>query len=139
MQVRDLKTSQVVTAHPDASIREVARLMSEIDTGAIPIVAEQLLGMVTDRDIVLRAVAEGIDADRPISEIMTAGVESCLETDDVQEAAERMSDLQMRRLLVVDESGGIKGILSLGDIALLNEELAGVALEEISDDGESKA
>ncbi|EPE96181.1 CBS domain-containing protein [Rhizobium grahamii] len=134
MQVRDVMTRQVITASAETSIREVARMMSEIDSGIIPVIDGDELGMVTDRDIVIRAVAEGMDTEGPITSIMTTGIESCLESDELREAATRMSDLQMRRLLVFDEDGAIAGILSLGDIALLNEELAGVALEEISDD-----
>jgi len=65
---------------------------------------------------------------------MTTGIESCLEDDDLREATDRMSELQMRRLVVFDASGTISGILSLADIAVHYEELAGVALEEISDD-----
>lgn len=134
MQVKDVTTKQVVTATAEASIRDVARLMSEIDSGVIPVVDGQVLGILTDRDIVVRAVAENIDTARPVSDIMTSGIESCLETTELREAADRMSELQMRRLLVFDDAGSIRGILSLGDIARLNEELAGVTLEEISDD-----
>ncbi|MGV2103941.1 CBS domain-containing protein [Rhizobium sp. 21-4511-3d] len=133
MFVRDVMTRQVVTASPDASIRSVARLMSEIDSGIIPIINSEILGVVTDRDIVVRAVAEGLDLEQPVSEIMTAGVESCLETDDLREASDRMSELQMRRLLVFDDAGRVTGILSLGDIAELDEELAGVTLQEVSE------
>lgn len=138
MFVRDVMTKHVVIAAPDASIRQVAQMMSQIDSGAIPIVNREVLGIVTDRDIVLRAVAEGLDLDGPVSEIMTSGIESCLEDDDLREASRRMSELQMRRLLVFDHAGNVSGILSLGDIAVLNEELAGVTLEEISDDEEAK-
>lgn len=134
MQVKDVMTKQVISVAPDASIRDVARLMSEIDAGIIPVIDGDAFGIVTDRDIVVRAVAESIDVARPISEIMTSGVESCLGSDELREAARRMSELQMRRLLVFDDTGSISGILSLGDIARLNEELAGVTLEEISDD-----
>jgi CBS domain-containing protein len=134
MQVQHVMTRQVVTAEPSASIRDVAVLMSEIDTGVIPVVDGDALGMVTDRDIVVRAVAEGVDTSTAISDIMTVGIESCLASDDLREAVARMSELQMRRLVVFDDAGIICGILSLGDIALLNDELAGVALEEISED-----
>ena len=89
---------------------------------------------MTDRDIVIRAVAEGISCDQPVSSIMTSGIEGCLEEDDLLEAAARMSELQMRRLVVFDAAGTVSGILSLGDIAVRQEEMAGVALEEISDD-----
>jgi len=138
MFVRDVMTRQVMTAAPDASIRQVARVMSQIDSGAVPIVNDKVLGIVTDRDIVVRAVAEGLDLDGPVSEIMTSGVESCLEDDDLREASRGMSELQMRRLLVFDRAGNVCGILSLGDMAVLDEELAGVALEEISDDEEPR-
>ncbi|MDM9627709.1 CBS domain-containing protein [Rhizobium sp. S152] len=138
MFVRDVMTKDVVIAAPDASIRQVAQMMSRIDSGAIPIINSEILGIVTDRDIVLRAVAEGLDLDGPVSEIMTSGIESCLEDDDLREASRRMSELQMRRLLVFDHDGNVSGILSLGDMAVLNEELAGVTLEEISDDEEVK-
>lgn len=134
MKVKDVMSSQVVAADPDATISEVARLMSEVDTGIIPIIDGNGIGVVTDRDIVIRAVAEGISTDEPISAIMTTGIESCLEDDDLREATDRMSELQMRRLVVFDASGTISGILSLADIAVHYEELAGVALEEISDD-----
>jgi len=123
-----------MTAAPDASIRQVARVMSQIDSGAVPIVNDKVLGILTDRDIVVRAVAEGLDLDGPVSEIMTSGVESCLEDDELREASRGMSELQMRRLLVFDRAGNVCGILSLGDMAVLDEELAGVTLEEISDD-----
>jgi len=138
MLVRDVMTHHVVIAAPDASIRQVAQMMSEIDSGVIPIVNDELLGIVTDRDIVVRAVAEFRDLESPVSGIMTQGVESCLEDDDLREASRRMADLQMRRLVVFDRDGNVTGILSLGDIAVLNEELAGVTLEEISDDGERR-
>lgn len=138
MLVRDVMTHHVVIAAPDASIRQVAQMMSEIDSGVIPIVDDELLGLVTDRDIVVRAVAELLDLESPVSDIMTEGVESCLEDDDLREASRRMADLQMRRLVVFDRDGNVTGILSLGDIAVLNEELAGVTLEEISDDGERR-
>jgi len=138
MFVRDVMTRQVMTAAPDASIRQVARVMSQIDSGAVPIVNDKVLGIVTDRDIVVRAVAEGLDLDGPVSEIMTSGVESCLEDDDLREASRGMSELQMRRLLVFDRAGNVCGILSLGDMAVLDEELAGVTLEEISDDEEPR-
>jgi CBS domain-containing protein len=131
-------THHVVIAAPDASILQVAQMMSEIDSGVIPIVNDELLGIVTDRDIVVRAVAELLDLESPVSDIMTEGVESCLEDDDLREASRRMADLQMRRLVVFDRDGNVTGILSLGDIAVLNEELAGVTLEEISDDGERR-
>lgn len=134
MKVREVMTTKIVTADPGATIRRVAQLMSEVDTGIIPIIDGDAIGVVTDRDIVIRAVAEGISCDQPVSSIMTSGIEGCLAEDDLLEAAARMSELQMRRLVVFDAAGTVSGILSLGDIAVRQEEMAGVALEEISDD-----
>ena len=134
MKVREAMTTKIVTVDPGAQIRRVAQLMSEVDTGIIPIIDGDAIGVVTDRDIVIRAVAEGISCDQPVSSIMTSGIEGCLEEDDLLEAAARMSELQMRRLVVFDAAGAVSGILSLGDIAVRQEEIAGVALEEISDD-----
>ncbi len=109
-------------------------MMSEIDSGAIPVIDEgDVVGIITDRDIVIRVVAEGKVSSTPVSEVMTAGVESCLEEDDLAEAARRMAELQMRRLVVFDKNGNLAGIISLGDIALEEQgDLASEALEEIS-------
>lgn len=91
--------------------------------------------MITDRDIVIRVIAERKDGFTPVSEVMTQGVESCLEDDDITEAARRMAELQMRRLVVFNSEGRLSGIISLGDIAIEHQgNLATEALEEISQD-----
>jgi CBS domain-containing protein len=134
MKVKDFMTTQVVSAASDDTVEDVARLMSEIDSGAIPVLDDDVVvGLITDRDIVIRVVAEGREGSLPVSEVMTRGVESCLEDDDVGEAARRMAELQMRRLVVFDSKGQLSGIISLGDIAIEHQgALASTALEDIS-------
>jgi CBS domain-containing protein len=136
MKVREFMTAQVVAAKPTDTVEDVARMMSEIDSGAIPVIEDDLVtGMITDRDIVIRVIAERKDGFTPVSEVMTQGVESCLEDDDIAEAARRMAELQMRRLVVFNSEGQLSGIISLGDIAIEHQgNLATEALEEISQD-----
>ena len=136
MRVREFMTAQVVAAKPTDTVEDVARMMSEIDSGAIPVIEDDLvIGMITDRDIVIRVIAERKDGFTPVSEVMTQGVESCLEDDDIAEAARRMAELQMRRLVVFNSEGEHSGIISLGDIAIEHQgNLATDALEEISQD-----
>jgi CBS domain-containing protein len=139
--VRDVMTAQVVTGRPDDSVQEIARIMSEIDTGAVPICrGTEVVGLVTDRDIVLRVVAEGRDLDTPISEVMTEGVKTCGEDEPIEDAARRMAELQMRRLIVLTGDGRLAGILSLGDVAVEHRSKeVGRVLEEISDPGDQPA
>ena len=136
MKVGEFMTAQVVSAKPDDTVEEVARMMSEIDSGAIPVIEDDVVvGIITDRDIVIRVIAERKDGFTPVSDVMTQGVESCLEDDDIAEAARRMAELQMRRLIVFNDQGELSGIISLGDIAIEHQgNLATEALEEISQD-----
>lgn len=119
MKVRDVMTRQVVTAAPNDSVQAIARLMADIDTGAIPIEVPgvgNLVGVITDRDIVLRVVAEGLASTTAVSEIMTVGIENCQEDDDIDDVARRMTELSMRRLVVYDVNRELSGIVTLHDI-----------------------
>jgi len=135
MKVHEVMTAQVVTAKPDATIQSVAKTMAEIDSGAIPIVdGGKVVGLVTDRDIVLRVVAQGGDLKAPISSVMTDEVLSCQEEDNVADAVGKMAARQVRRLVVYNEAGKLAGILSLGDVAQdFGAKQVGHALEEISE------
>lgn len=135
MHVRDVMTAQVATATPRTTIAEAARTMASVETGAVPVTEDgKVIGLVTDRDIVIRAVAEARSFDTPLSEVMTEGVETCREDDNVADAAAKMGAKQIRRLVVLNESGGLAGILSLGDIALdYGSKQVGKTLEEISE------
>jgi CBS domain-containing protein len=136
MKVSDAMTPQVVTARPADSVRKVAGIMAQIDTGAVPVVEDgQILGLVTDRDIVLRVVAQGGDLGAPISGVMSDEVQSCSEDDNLADAAAQMANHQIRRLLVTGDKGRLVGILSLGDIAHdYGAKVVGKTLEDISAD-----
>jgi CBS domain-containing protein len=129
-------TAQVISAKPNDTVEDVARMMSEIDSGAIPVVDDDVVvGMITDRENVIRVVAERKDGFTLVSEVMTEGVESCLERDGIAEAATRMAELQMRRLAVFNSQSRLSGVISLGDLANNQQvDLAAEALEAISQD-----
>jgi CBS domain-containing protein len=135
MRISEIMSRDVHVARPQDTIQSVARQMAEIDTGAIPVCdGERLQGMVTDRDIVVRAVCEGRSFETPVSEVMTAEVEYCYEDDDIGDAADRMAELQVRRLAVLDRDKRLVGIVSLGDIAQkAKDKTTGQTLEEISE------
>uniref|UniRef100_B0T6C2 Putative signal-transduction protein with CBS domains n=1 Tax=Caulobacter sp. (strain K31) TaxID=366602 RepID=B0T6C2_CAUSK len=135
MKVSDAMTGQVSTAAPTDTVRKVAQVMAHVETGAVPIVEDgKVIGLVTDRDIVLRVVAEGRSFDSPISEAMSEGeVYSVLEDDVLADATAKMASHQIRRLVVLDGSGKLTGILSLGDVAKdYGAKQVGKTLEEIS-------
>ena len=137
MKVSDAMTSQVSTAAPGDSVRQVAQTMAHVDSGAVPIVENgKVIGLVTDRDIVLRVVAEGRSFDSPISEAMSDGeVYSVTAEDNLADATAKMANHQIRRLVVLDEAGKLAGILSLGDVAKdYGAKQVGKTLEEISEE-----
>lgn len=135
MKAKDVMTKDTATLGPDATLGEAATLMRQEDCGSIPIVdGGRLVGIVTDRDIVIRAVAAGKDArNTKVSEVMSADP-VCISPDtDVDEAAKVMADRQIRRLPVV-EDGKLAGILVIGQIARRgsDEQQTGETLKEIS-------
>jgi CBS domain-containing protein len=134
MKVSEVMTAQVATAQPSSTIKAVGKMMSDVDSGVIPIVDDgKVVGLVTDRDIVLRVVAEDGDLDAAVSTIMTGDVQTCSEEDSVADAVGKMASLKIRRLLVLSESGRLAGIVSLGDISKdYGAKQVGKTLEEIS-------
>ena len=134
MQIRQILTHSVETVSPDTRIQEVARKMKELDIGAVPVCSgRRLLGLITDRDIAVRAIAEGRDpSEMAVSEAMTEEVIFCYEDQDVEEARRLMEQYRIRRLPVVDEQDQLVGIVSLGDLALLadDEESSAKILQE---------
>src|ERR671932_1895099 len=120
MRVSEAMTRDVRVASPEQSIREAARTMAEIDTGVLPVgESDRLVGMITDRDIAIRAVAEGKGPDTPVREVMTQDVKYCFEDEDTDHVARNMADQQVRRLPVVNRDKRLVGILSLGDLAVM--------------------
>lgn len=134
MRVSEVMTAQVATAKPTDTIRAVGRMMSEVDSGVIPVAEDgKVVGVVTDRDIVIRAVAEGGDLDQPVSGIMSTDVQTCSEEDTVADAVGKMASHTIRRLIVTNASGRMCGIVSLGDISKdYGAKQVGKTLEEIS-------
>ncbi len=133
-RVCDIMSEDVATALPDATLEDIARMMREEDTGAIPVVEDdELIGIITDRDIVIRCIAEGKDPSEMAAEdIISEQLEVVEPEADVEEAAQIMARRQIRRLPVV-KNGRLVGMVSLGDIAVkAGEEEAGEALEEVS-------
>ena len=134
MKVSDAMTAQVVTATPSTTVAQVARTMAEIESGAVPVLDDgKVVGLITDRDIVVRVVAKDGSLDAPVREVMTEGAETCREDDNLADAAAAMANRQIRRLVVLNEQGRLAGILSLGDIAVdYGAKAVGKTLEEIS-------
>ena len=134
MKIAECMTSDVEIVRPDASIQDAARMMLDADAGSMPVCdGKRLLGMVTDRDIAIRAVAEGRGCDTPVKEIMTDDILYCYEDQDIGEVARQMSEQQVRRLPVVSRDKDLVGIVSLGDISQSGEgEAAEIALEGVS-------
>jgi CBS domain-containing protein len=133
-KLSDIMTRDPRTVGPDEPIRKVAQLMKELDVGAIPVCTGRTLnGMVTDRDIAIRVVAAGGKPDTAkASEVMTSDVHTCREDEDVESALDKMGDLQVRRIPVVDGSGQLVGIVSLGDFAQRDTGDVEDALQDIS-------
>ena len=134
MQVSDKMTRNVRVASPDDSIQQVARSMAESDAGVMPVGQDdRLVGMVTDRDIAVRGVAQGKGPDAKVREVMTPEVKYCFEDEDLDQVARNMGQQQLHRLPVVNRDKRLVGILSLGDIAMgggsqpASEALSGVS------------
>ena len=118
MRVSEAMTREVRVANPTQTIRDVAKIMAEIDAGAVPVGEnDRLVGMITDRDIAIRAVAEGKGPDTPVRDIMSKDIKYCYDDEDLEHVAENMGELQVRRLPVVDRDKRLVGIVALGDVA----------------------
>jgi len=118
MKVSKIMTRDVRLLSPNNTIREAASFMAEIDSGALPVGEnDRLVGMVTDRDIVLRGVALGKPVDTKVSEVMSREMLYCFDTDEIDDVARNMGKAQVRRLPVVNSDKRLVGIVSLGDLA----------------------
>jgi CBS domain-containing protein len=137
MQLKDIMTRQVEVTSPEATIQQAAEQMRRLDVGPLPVCdGDRLIGMLTDRDITVRAVAEGSDPTTTIvREAMTPEIVYGFEDQDVQEAARLMEQYQIRRLPILNRDKRLVGIVSLGDLAVGtgNPPLAGEVLEQVSE------
>ena len=135
MKVRDIMTEKVEIVSPDTGLENVARLMAENDIGSVPVCQDKtILGLITDRDIVIRAIAKGENpATTKAKDVMSTDIISVSPDTDAHEAADKMSEYQIKRLPVV-ENGKLTGIIALGDLAIesIHIDEAGNALSGIS-------
>lgn len=134
MKIKELMTRNVECLDPRSSLIRAARLMSEANVGSLPVVERgHVIGVLTDRDIVVRTVAAGINpVDSTVGEAMTPEVVHCHEEDDVEDAAELMAAYHIRRVVVTNEQGGVTGIVALADLATGAAAGAGAVLQEVS-------
>jgi CBS domain-containing protein len=137
MRVSEAMTREVRVVSPGQSIREVAKMMEEIDAGSMPVGDnDRLVGMITDRDIAIRAVALGKGPDTPVREVMSdTKVLYCYEDEDLSHVAQNMAQEQVRRLPVVNREKRLVGIVSLGDLAQNEGRAAGKAVKGVSKRG----
>ncbi len=118
MQVSEAMTRDVQIARPDQTLQEAARLMCDCDVGALPVGEnDRLVGMITDRDIAVRAVAEGMPCSTKVRDVMSGEVRFCYDDEDAGHVARNMADQQVRRLPVVNRDKRLVGILALADLA----------------------
>ncbi|WP_203340011.1 CBS domain-containing protein [Planococcus beijingensis] len=140
MKITDIMTTEVETCAPEMSIQEIASKMLELDVGSIPISdGKRLLGIVTDRDIVIRGIASQISLDSPVSQILTSEMVTGTKDMSIEDAADLMTKHQIRRLPIV-ENDQLVGIVSLGDIALRDQtdDNASLILEEVSESDDTE-
>lgn len=129
MKINDIMTRDVETITPEQTICDAARLMAQADCGAILVHdGDKLVGVVTDRDIAVRAIAQGMPADTSVREVMTDNIRYCFEDEDIQHVAENMADHHVRRLPVMDRNKRLVGIVSLGNFASCTNANAGATL-----------
>ncbi len=134
MKISEVMTRNVQTVEPDSSIRDVAGLMADIDSGALLVrEGDRLIGVVTDRDIAIRATAAGLGSDTPVRQIMSGGIRYCFEDEEIEHVARNMADIQLRRLPVLNREKRLVGVVSLGNIAAgANEWASATVLQGVS-------
>ncbi len=137
MRVSECMTREVRVASPGQTIREVAGIMAEIDAGVLPVGDnDRLVGMITDRDIAIRAVAQGKGPDTPVRDVMsTEKVLYCYDDEDLAQVAQNMGEQQVRRLPVVNREKRLVGIVSLGDVVQKEARSANKAVKGVSKPG----
>ena len=134
MDVREVMTPDVVIASPDDTLQHAAEMMIDIDAGVLPVgEKDRLVGMLTDRDVTVRAVATGkVPNECKVREVMSPEIKYIYEDESLEDAARNMSQLQIRRLPVLNREKRLVGIVSLGDLALKKKGTAGDALKGVS-------
>lgn len=137
MKVCDAMSRDVQVASPKQSIRDAARIMAKIDAGVLPVGEnDRLVGVITDRDITIRAVAEGKAPTTKVGDVMSHEVLYCFDDQDLEDIAQNMAEMKVRRMPVVNRDKRLVGIISLGDLALREDSrTTGQTISEISEPG----
>lgn len=136
MKVREVMTANVCLANPEWSICQAAQVMANQDIGALPVGEDdRLIGMVTDRDIAVRAVAHGLDLDTKIRDVMSQEVMYCFDDEDLDDVCQNMGDIKVRRLPVLNHDKRLVGIIAISDLASCEEKKLGEAVANISTPG----
>lgn len=120
MQIRDVMTPDAVSAHPETTLTAAAEMMGSLNVGSLPVVSNgRVVGIVTDRDLVVRGLAQGMRPEHAtVADVMTREVYTCQEDEETEEVAQRMRELRLRRLVVVDEHRRLVGIVTRSDLAV---------------------
>jgi CBS domain-containing protein len=123
MKINEIMSREVRTISPDTPLREVAQIMRQADIGALVINQnDRMAGMVTDRDLVVRAMAEGMNMDTPVSRIMSDEVRYCFDGEEIDHVAKNMAQIEKRRLPVVNRDKRLVGMVSLANVASCNAD-----------------
>ncbi len=137
MKVKDIMTKEVQVIHPDDSLQAAAQKMSSHDIGFLPVLeADQLVGVITDRDLVVRGIAQGMNSNAMLGrELMTSPVIYCFEDQDIKEVAKLMEESQIRRLVILNRPDKrLVGVVSLGDLALNSKsDTSAEVLQKVSE------
>ncbi|PTQ13285.1 inosine-5-monophosphate dehydrogenase [Sphingomonas oleivorans] len=133
MKVAEIMTRNVRIADPQQPIRAIAEMMASDDIGFLPVGEnDRLVGTITDRDMVIRAVARGLDPECRVRDVMTTDLKYCFDDDDVEKVVKNMGDIQVRRMPVINHDKRLVGVITLADAALHEDpEIAGAALSEV--------
>ena len=137
MKVSKCMTRDVELVSPTQTIREAAQMMAELDAGALPVQQDdRLVGMITDRDIAVRAVAQGKSPETRVRDVMSPEVLYCFDDQEIEDVSRNMGEVKVRRLPVVNRDKRLVGIISIGDLALKEEQtLTGSTIARISKTG----
>ncbi len=133
MKINECMTRDVRVISPEDTIERAAQIMGQIDAGVLPVSdGDRLVGMITDRDIAVRGVAEGCGPDAKVRDIMSQEVLYCFDDEETDEVLENMGEIQVRRMPVVDHDKRLVGIVSIGDLSKRERRDSGAALSEIT-------
>jgi CBS domain-containing protein len=133
MQIKECMTRDVRVVSPDDTIERAAQIMGQVDAGVLPVgEGDRLIGMITDRDIAIRGVAEGCGPDARVRDIMSQEVRYCFDDEEAERVLDNMAEIQVRRMPVVDHDKRLVGIVSIGDLAKDEARRSGKALGEIA-------